>query len=72
MSITIELEKMSIEEKMQTMEMIWDDLCHGSGKIKSPDWHKEVLADREQALIDKTDEFIDWETAKKNINKAVR
>jgi len=33
MPITIPLEKMSFEEKMQTMELLWDDLCQTAGDI---------------------------------------
>jgi hypothetical protein len=28
MAISIPLESMSVEEKIQIMEIIWDDLCH--------------------------------------------
>jgi len=53
------------------MELLWDDLCHSSESIESPSWHKEILNEREQALIEGTDKFIDWETAKKNIKKEI-
>lgn len=69
MSISIPIKKMSFEEKIQTMELLWDDLCRGSEVINSPSWHKDVLMEREKSLKDGTAEFIDWETAKKNIKK---
>ena len=62
---------MSFEEKIQIMEMIWDDLCNSSNGIESPAWHKDVLIDRELALKHGTDEFVDWETAKKEIKKEI-
>ena len=68
MSISLPLEKMSVEEKLQAMESIWDDLCDQADSLASPDWHGEVLADRE-AVLQGGDEFIDWETAKQNIKK---
>ena len=69
MSITLPLEKMSVEEKIQAMETIWDDLCSRANSLASPDWHGEVLAEREAAIERGDDEFIDWETAKQNIKK---
>ena len=69
MSISLPLEKMSVEEKLQAMESIWDDLCDRADNLASPAWHGEVLADRESALQGGNDEFIDWETAKQNIKK---
>ncbi len=69
MSITIPLEKMSIEEKIQAMESIWDDLCNRADSIASPSWHKEVLDEREKEIKRGDDQFVDWDTAKKNIRK---
>ena len=69
MSISLPLDKMSVEEKLQAMESIWDDLCDRADNLVSPAWHGEVLADRESALQGGDDEFIDWETAKQNIKK---
>ncbi len=71
MSITVPLKNMSFEEKMQAMELLWDDLCHSSDAIKSPLWHKDILLDREQALNEHNDEFIDWGIAKNNIKKEI-
>ena len=32
MSITLPLDKMTVLEKIQTMESLWDDLCHHNSK----------------------------------------
>lgn len=63
--ISTELSKLSTEQKLQMMESLWESLCdRPSASILSPDWHGNVLAEREQALQNHTDEFEDWETAK--------
>jgi hypothetical protein len=71
MAITIPLDKMSIEEKIQTMESIWDDLCARADSMPSPPWHREVLAEREAAIRCGEDKFEDWETAKRNIKNQI-
>ncbi len=71
MSITVPLENISFEEKIQTMELLWDDLCHSSDAIESPVWHKDILIDRERALSERDDKFMDWEIAKNNIKKEI-
>jgi hypothetical protein len=58
---------MSFEEKIQAMELLWDDLSNNNEPFKSPDWHQDVLAQRENAIKEGAAEYIDWETAKKNI-----
>lgn len=67
MAVNIQLDKMSVEEKLQTMESIWDDLCRSENDISSPLWHKKTLEEREQYVQQGQDEFIDWEEAKKDM-----
>lgn len=67
MGINIHLEKMTIEEKIETMETIWDDLCKKAENIPSPSWHKKVLQAREDRIKKGDEEFIEWNSAKKYI-----
>lgn len=71
MEITLPLEKMSIEEKIRTMEAIWDDLCRKADSISSPSWHKDVLIEREERIKKGEEEFVDWSSAKKNIRNKI-
>jgi hypothetical protein len=71
MGISLSVEKMSIEEKFQTMETIWDDLCKKADSISSPPWHEKVLNDREKAISNGEDVFVDLHTAKKNIENSI-
>jgi hypothetical protein len=71
MAGTLPLEKMSVEEKLQAMESLWDDLCNRAGVIASPAWHGDFLAGREAMHDRGEDKFEDWEEAKRNINNQV-
>ncbi len=71
MAANLPLEKMSIEEKIQAMESLWDDLCKTADGIPPPPWHGNVLRERENAINEGTDEFIDWENAKKRIRNDI-
>lgn len=71
MANTIPLEKMSVEEKLQAMELLWDDLCSNAGVMSSPAWHEEILAERDGMRERGDDEFEDWEAAKRNIRNKV-
>ena len=71
MASTLPLEKMSVEEKLQAMELLWDDLCSKAGGISSPGWHEDVLAEREAMQKRGDDQFDDWEAAKRNIRNKV-
>lgn len=67
----IPLDKMSIEEKIQAMEALWEDLCKSIEGVPSPEWHGKILKDRETALERGDDKFIDWEDAKNNIRNDI-
>jgi len=41
-----ELERMSVTERLQAMDQLWDSLNRCGHEIPSPDWHQDVLADR--------------------------
>ena len=67
MAGTLPLDKMSLEEKLQAMESLWDDLCNKAGGISSPAWHEGVLAERLSMQERGEDQFEDWDAAKRNI-----
>ena len=71
MASTLPLEKMSLEEKLQAMESLWDDLCSKAGDVSSPAWHEDVLAERDAMQKRGDDEFEDWDAAKRNIRTVV-
>ncbi|MGH8427482.1 MAG: addiction module protein [Gammaproteobacteria bacterium] len=71
MTASLSLEGMSIEEKIQAMESLWDDLRTRAPDMASPDWHGEILAGRQAAIERGEEQFEDWETAKKNIKNRI-
>ncbi len=71
MEITLPLEKMTTEDKIRTMETIWEDLCKKAESIPSPAWHKDILEERERAVENGEEKFIDWSEAKKRIEDKI-
>jgi putative addiction module component (TIGR02574 family) len=63
------LEEMSVEEKLQTMEALWQSLSADPAGIKSPPWHEEELAERERKVESGETKFVDWEKAKADIRR---
>ena len=72
MGVALKLDKMSLADKLQTMETLWDDLCQHVQDIGVPEWHHEVLAAREADLRDGKEQFGDWESAKEAIRESVK
>lgn len=63
-----EISKMSLQERLQTMEALWDSLTHESIEIKSPEWHEDILLERKEKIKNGKASFISLDELKsKNI-----
>ncbi len=69
MSIELPLGAMSVTEKLQLMETIWSSLCQNPGDVQSPEWHKEVLAERGRRLASGVATVSTWDDAKTRLLK---
>ena len=67
--MTLPLDKMTIEEKPHVMEELWIDLTRNESEYPSPDWHKDVLELREKRVLEGKEEYLDLESAQKNLRK---
>jgi len=45
---TIETKKMSVIERLQAMEVLWDSLLDEKSEIESPEWHQDLLEERKK------------------------
>ena len=64
-------DNMPIEVKIKEMKKTWDNLAKHADKVPPPDWHKDVLENRERALKEGVEESIDWNVAKKLLKKDI-
>ena len=71
MAISLPLHEMTLADKLQVMEALWDDLSRDSESVVSPDWHAEILQERTDGVDQGKDSFIDWETAKAELRRRV-
>jgi hypothetical protein len=69
MPIELQIAEMTLAEKLRAMEALWDDLCRREEAMPVPQWHKDLLDERERLVEQGKARFIDWETAKKRISE---
>jgi len=67
MAAVLEIDRMTLEEKLRVMEALWADLSRHEEEIESPPWHEQILKEREDRLRSGQETSIDWETAKKQL-----
>jgi len=61
---TIETKKMSMIERLQAMEALWDSLLDEESEIESPEWHQDILEERKKKIENGKAEFISLEELK--------
>lgn len=61
---TIEIKNMSITERLQIMEALWDSLLYEESEMESPEWHRDILEDRKRKIEEGKAEFISLEELK--------
>ena len=71
MPISLPLDKMTTEEKLQIMEAIWEDLTRDEASFESPAWHKVALEERRQQEARGETSYIPWDQAKEELRRRV-
>ena len=69
MTVELPLDKMSVEEKLRLIDVLWEDLARNPDDIPSPAWHKEVLDECRRRAESGEEKFTDWEEAKEEIRR---
>jgi hypothetical protein len=69
MSTQLQIDQMTIAEKLRAMEELWDDLRARAEAVPMPQWHKDLLDERERLLETGEAQFDEWDAAKKRITE---
>jgi len=65
----VAIERMSIAERLQTMELLWRSMASEPDKLVSPAWHEKVLAQRLDKVEAGKGEFLTLTQLKKRLAK---
>ncbi len=69
MSTHVQIDQMSVAEKLSLMEQLWEDLRGRAEGVPMPQWHKDTLDARQQLIQNSEAQFEDWQAAKKRITE---
>ncbi|MCX6925548.1 MAG: addiction module protein [Verrucomicrobia bacterium] len=67
-----EIEKMSLDERLQTMELLWTSIARTPDAVPSPAWHGEILATRMAKIGRGEAEFLTVAELKERLQKSTR
>jgi putative addiction module component (TIGR02574 family) len=63
---------MSVEEKIDYVQALWDRIAANESQVPVPEWHREVLKDRLADYEAKPDEGRPWEDVEADLLKRRR
>ena len=66
---TLEIERMSLAERLQAMELLWHSMSAKPDKLESPAWHKKILENRLAKVEAGKGEFLTLAQLKKRLAK---
>ncbi len=66
--VTLAIDEMTIEEKLQTMEALWADLCRHQEALPVHRWQTDILDERQRLVEEGKAHFMEWEQAKIDIS----
>ena len=61
------LQELTRADKLKLMEALWKDLSRDEVGVNSPEWHSDVLTERDRLIESGQESFVDWETAKRKL-----
>ena len=61
----LEIERMSLAERLQAMELLWRSMTAKPDKLESPGWHEKILAKRLAKVAAGKGEFLTFAQLKK-------
>jgi hypothetical protein len=66
---TLAIQQTSSEEKLRTMEELWESLSRDGDRLESPAWHGDVLRETEQRYEAGQEQPVDWAVAKQELRE---
>ena len=66
-SVSLPLKRMTLAQKMEVLERVWDSVREEGDRLESPAWHGDVLAERRRLVEAGKAKFSPWKEAKERI-----
>ncbi|HKL14275.1 MAG TPA: addiction module protein [Balneolaceae bacterium] len=63
-----DIKKMSVSDRLETIEMIWESIS-SSEYIQSPAWHQKILKSRESKVTSGNANFLDLDEVRERLKR---
>ena len=65
-----EIERMSIAERLQAMELLWNSISRSEASVSSSSWHQDVLLARRAKVDSGEGQFLSISDLRERLGKA--
>lgn len=65
-----DIAKLSLREKLQIMEAIWEDLRGRANAMDVPEQHRRILDERRARIASGEGKLLDWDQVKHSLGRA--
>lgn len=63
------ISKLTVTEKVQVMELLWDAMTAAGSGYESPEWHAAVLEERKRRIASGEASFMSMEESKRRLTE---
>ena len=67
-----DIRQMPLHAKVELMEVLWNEISSVTAEVDVPQWHQDLLDERENLIQRGEAAFIDWNVAKAQIEHSIR
>jgi len=71
MSIQTEFEQLSVDEKVQVVQDLWDRIAMSPDQLSIPDWHRKELLRRQKEWANNPDQGENWDDIKQALRDSL-
>ena len=66
-TVVQELEALSVPERVQIVEDLWDSIARSNAEMPIPQWQKDELGRRKRKYLQNPDSGLTWDQVKQDI-----
>jgi hypothetical protein len=69
MSSLLQIDQLTLAEKLRIMEELWADLRTRAEHVPVPQWHRDLLDERERLVETGEAQFANWDETRQRLTK---
>jgi hypothetical protein len=65
-------DQLSIERKLEYVQLLWNHITKDEAKVPVPNWHKEIIQERIKNSKEQPEDIYEWENLRAELQRELR